>query len=242
VLFLSHITSPTAIILPIEELIARARKRGIITVIDGAHAPGQTDLNIDQIGADFYVGNCHKWMMAPKESGFLHVRREMQSIIELFIAGWGYESEKPGSSRLIDYVEWQGTRDISAFLSVPAAIKFMRNHSWDKVESSCHDLLRGFRQAMTDATDLPPITPDSRDWYAQIAAFPLPACDGEGLQTALYEQFHVELPITSWNDQSFIRVSVQAYNEQSDLEALIAGLKDLLPEYSRAGTRNDSER
>ena len=84
-LFLSHITSLTAIILPIEELIARARERGIITVIDGAHTPGQIDLNLGQIAADFYVGNCHKWMMTPKGSRFLHVRREMQSIIEPLI-------------------------------------------------------------------------------------------------------------------------------------------------------------
>ena len=84
---------------------------------------------------------------------------------------------------------------------------------------------------MTDVTDLPPITPDSTDWYAQMAAFPLPTCDDEGLQRALYEQFHVEVPITSWNGHSFIRVSVQAYNDRDDLETLTAGLRNLLPMY-----------
>jgi len=183
------------------------------------------------IRSRFLRRQLHKWMMAPKGSGFLHVRREMQSIIEPVIVSWGYKSEKPGPSRLIDYVEWQGTSDISAFLSVPATIKFMRAHTWDKVQSSCHDLLQGFRQAMTDVTDLPPITPDSTDWYAQMAAFPLPTCDDEGLQRALYEQFHVEVPITSWNGHSFIRVSVQAYNDRDDLETLTAGLRNLLPMY-----------
>ena len=105
-----------------------------------------------------------------------------------------------------------------------------------------HDLLQQFRQEITSLTGLAPITPDSRDWYAQMAAFRLPACDGEGLQKALYEEYHVEVPITSWNNQSLIRVSVQAYNEPSDLEVLITGLKDLLPEYRRARTRSDSER
>ena len=233
VLFLSHITSPTAIILPIEELISRARERGIITVIDGAHAPGQIDLDLDKIGSDFYVGNCHKWMLAPKGSGFLYARREMQSMIEPLVVSWGYESEKPGPSRLLDYVEWQGTRDISAFLAVPAAIEFMRDHPWSEVRARSHDLLRHFRREITNLTGLAPITPDSPDWYAQMAAFPLPSCDGEALQRALFEEFHVEVPITSWNNQSFIRVSVQAYNDQEDLEALIAGLKSLLPSYKR---------
>ena len=233
VLFLSHITSPTAIILPIEELIAQAKDKGIITVIDGAHAPGQIDLSLNRLGADFYVGNCHKWMMAPKGAGFLHARREMQSLIEPLVVSWGYESERPGPSRLVDYVEWQGTRDISAFLAVPAAIEFMRDHHWGEVRSRSHELLRRFRQQITDLTNLPPITPDGEDWYAQMAAFALPPCDGEALQAALYEQYHVEVPITSWNGRSFIRVSVQAYNDSSDLGTLVAGLRHLIPKYRR---------
>ena len=233
VLFLSHITSPTAIILPIEELIARARERGIITVIDGAHAPGQIDLSLNRLGADFYVGNCHKWMMAPKGSGFLHARREGQQVIEPLVVSWGYESEKPGPSRLIDYTEWQGTRDISAFLAVPAAMEFMRDHGWDEVQERSHELLRRFRQQITDLTGLAPITPDRKDSYAQMAAFPLPPCDGESLQRAMYEEYHTEVPITLWDNQSFIRVSVQAYNDQDDLDALIAGLEELLPKCKR---------
>ena len=234
VLFLSHITSPTAIILPIEELIERARERGIITVIDGAHAPGQIDLDLDKLGADFYVGNCHKWMLAPKGAGFLHARREVQRLIEPLVVSWGYDSEKPGPSRLIDYTQWQGTRDISSFLAVPAAIEFMREHLWDEVRKRSHDLLRRFRRRITDLTGLAPITPDSHAWYAQMAAFPLPACDEESLQRALFEEYRVEVPITLCGDQSFIRVSVQAYNDQNDLDALTTGLKALLPKFKRS--------
>lgn len=111
-LFLSRITSPTALILPIKPFIAKAREAGILTVIDGAHAPGMIPLDLDALGADAYAGNCHKWMMAPKGSGFLHVRRDVQHLIDALIVSWGWESDEPSSSQFVDHHEWQGTRDI----------------------------------------------------------------------------------------------------------------------------------
>ena len=130
VLFMSHITSPTAIIFPIRELIRRARDRGIITIIDGAHAVGQIDLDLHALGADFYSSNCHKWLMSPKGSAFLYARRDVQHLVEPLVVSWGWQSEHPTASRFIDEQEWQGTRDIAAYLSVPAAIQFFRDHDW----------------------------------------------------------------------------------------------------------------
>ncbi|HET8707129.1 MAG TPA: aminotransferase class V-fold PLP-dependent enzyme, partial [Pseudomonadales bacterium] len=115
VIFLSHITSPTALIFPIQEICRRAHNEGIITVIDGAHAPGQIPLSLDQTGADFYSGNLHKWLCAPKGAAFLYARPDAISRIEPLIVSWGYQSDHPSPSALVDYVEWQGTRDISAF-------------------------------------------------------------------------------------------------------------------------------
>ena len=126
VLFISHITSPTAITFPIKPLIDRARERGIVTIVDGAHAPGQIELNLRELGADFYSGNLHKWLMSPKGSAFLYARKEMQHLVEPLVVSWGWEAEKPGPSRFVDEQEWTGTRDIAAFLSVPAAIQFQR--------------------------------------------------------------------------------------------------------------------
>jgi isopenicillin-N epimerase len=230
VLFISHITSPTAIIFPMAELVRRARERGILTVIDGAHAPGQIPLHLAGLGADFYSGNCHKWMCAPKGSAFLYARREVQPLVEPLAVSWGWEAEKPGPSRFIDEQEWQGTRDIAAYLSVPAAIQFMEEHDWARVQRECHELVRYARERVSGLTGLPPITPDSSEWFAQMAALPLPPCDLDALKDRLYDEFAIEIPTVGWNGRHFIRVSIQGYNTQADADALVAALNVLLPQ------------
>jgi isopenicillin-N epimerase len=230
VLFISHITSPTAVTFPVAELVSRAREAGILTLVDGAHAPGQVDLNLDALGADFYVGNCHKWMMAPKGAGFLHARREVQPLLEPLVVSWGWESEQPGPSAFVDHHEWQGTRDIAPFLSVPAAIEFMIRNDWPVVRRRCHDLLRETRRAIASLTGLPALTPDAPEWFAQMAAFPLPPCDAVAFQARLYEDFHIEVPVIDWDGRQFVRVSVQGYNTRADVEALVAALAKLFRE------------
>jgi len=230
VLFFSHITSLTAIIIPVAELVRRARQAGIITVVDGAHGPGQVPLDLKRLGADFYAGNCHKWMMAPKGSAFLHARLDNQPLLEPLVVSWGWHSETPGPSRFIDEQEYQGTRDIAAWLAVPAAIQFMKTHNWPTVQRDCHQLIRHARHAITELTRLAPITPDAPTWFSQMAAFPLPACDGETLQRRLYDEFAVEIPITMWNGQPFVRISVQGYNTQADVDTLVEALARLLPQ------------
>jgi len=230
VLFFSHITSPTAIITPVAELVRRARQAGISTVIDGAHGPGQVPLDLKQLGADFYVGNCHKWMMAPKGSAFLYARPDSQPLLEPLVVSWGWHSETPGPSRFIDEQEYQGTRDIAACLAVPAAIQFMKTHNWPAVQRGCHQLVRHARHAITELTNLAPVTPDAPTWFGQMAAFPLPACDEETLQYRLYNEFAVEIPITIWNGQPLVRISVQGYNTQADVDALLEALASLLPQ------------
>jgi len=229
VLFLSHITSPTALILPVTELIRRARQAGIITVVDGAHAPGQIPLDLSGLGVDFYCGNCHKWMCAPKGSAFLYARRQVQAMIEPLVVSWGWQSEKPGPSPFVDEQEWQGTRDIAAYLAVPSTIDFLARHDWPRVRQSCHQLARAARKAVGRLTGLEPISPDSPEWYAQMVALPLPPCDGRTLQQRLYEEFAVEVPITAWRERQLIRISVQGYNMHADVDALVAALAHLLP-------------
>lgn len=228
ILFISHITSSTAIITPLKSLLACARDLGIVTVVDGAHAPGQIPLNLKELGADFYVGNCHKWMMAPKGAAFLYARKEMQPLLDPLVVSWGWEPEKPGPSRFIDQHQYQGTRDISAYLSVPAAIQFMQEHNWPLVQQECHRLLRYARERITALTGLPPLTPDTPDYYAQMASFPLPPCDADRLKQRLYDEYHIEVPVLKWKHQTLLRVSVQAYNTQEDIDALVRALEVLL--------------
>ncbi len=229
VIFVSHITSPTALIFPIEEICRRARAAGIRTVIDGAHAAGQIPVDLERIGADFYASNSHKWMLSPKGAGFLYARPEVQPLLEPLVVSWGWESETPGDSPFIDHHEWQGTRDIAAFLSVPAAIEFMRAHDWDRVRAECHALAQEFRHRVTELTGLPPLSLDSAEWYAQMVAVPLPDCDSTALKNRLCDEYRIEVPISMWNGTLLIRASYQAYNTRQDVDRIVSALIDLLP-------------
>jgi isopenicillin-N epimerase len=128
--------------------------------------------------------------------------------------------------------EWQGTRDPAAYLSVPAAIQYQAEHDWPRVRAEGHELLREARRRIENLTGLPAICPDSPEWYVQMAAFPLPACDGAALQARLYEEYRVEVPIIEWNVRQFVRVSVQGYNSPDGTDVLIRALRDQLPAIS----------
>ena len=228
VVFLSHITSPTALIFPLKEICRRARAAGILSVNDGAHAIGQIPLDMEDLGADFYASNCHKWLCAPKGSAFLYARPEKQPLVEPLVVSWGYESERPGPSRFVDEQEWTGTRDPSAYLAVPEAIRFVEEHHWDQVRLQCHALAQQARARIGELTGLPPISPDSTGWYMQMFAVPLPPCDTTLLKTRLYDEFGVEVPLMTWQNKPYIRVSIQAYNSPADVDRLLDALARLL--------------
>ena len=228
VICLSHITSPTAIIFPIKEIINRARENGIITVIDGAHAPGQIPLNLNELGADFYCGNLHKWFCAPKGAGFLFARPEVQPLLKPLVVSWGYESETPSGSNFIDYHEWWGTRDHAAFLAVPAAIQFQKDHNWGAVQKSCHEIVVEAQRRICEMTQLKPLHP-SDAWFAQMTTAPLPNdTDNLLLKQHLYDQYQIEIPLVDWNGHKLIRISVQGYNSHRDIDILCQALADLL--------------
>lgn len=229
VIFLSHVTSPTALIFPIKEIIDKAREVGIITIIDGAHAPGQLELSLDVLGADFYTGNLHKWLSSPKGSAFLYARLEMQQLVEPLVISWGWQSDLPGPSQFIDYLEWPGTQDYSAYLAVPKAIEFQEENDWFAVRQACNSLLQSFRRDYLAWSGLEPISPEGSEWHLQLEAFPLPGdTDILMLKDTLYQKYRIEVPLIAWGNHRLIRVSVQAYNSAEDLDALLTALKNNL--------------
>lgn len=231
VIYLSHITSPTALTFPVAEICARARAADILTIVDGAHAPGQLPLDMAAIGADFYTGNFHKWLCSPKGSAFLYARKEKQHLVEPLVVGWGWGEPRALTygSDFLDYNQWLGTTDMAAYLAVPAAIQFQAEHEWDTVRDQCQALVTQAIHRIGDLTGLPPAYPDDQGFYRQMAIAPLPPItDLPAFKKQLYDEHHVEIPCINWQGQLFIRVSIQGYNTQDDVDQLLGALRLIL--------------
>lgn len=231
VLFLSHITSPTALVFPIERALAEARRRAIWSVIDGAHTPGHIKLDLDALGADFYSGNCHKWMMTPKGSAFLYARPEVQGLLDPLVIshGWTEKSKEPGAkgafgnSPFIDEIEMQGTRDPAAWLSVPSAIAFKRDNDWDAVAAHCQALAQDTARRLGELTGLTPLS--APEFCApQMVAMPIPECDTAALHKTLFDRYRIEIPVFKWQETCIARLSVQGYNSKPQMDRLIEAL------------------
>ena len=222
VLFLSHITSPTALLFPLQDLVRRARKREMISIIDGAHTVGQIPLDLRALDADVYSSNCHKWLCAPKGSAFLYVRREMQNQIEPLVVSWGWRPEKFTGTPFVMEQEWQGTRDIAAYLATPRAIQFLQENDWVNVRAECHALAMYAQEKICAQFGLEPLS--LPEWFAQMVTIPLPPCSRENVKTRLYDEFRIEVPVIEWNERQFVRVSLQAYNTRADVDALANAL------------------
>lgn len=238
VISLSHITSPTALIFPVEKVIERAKQEGILTIIDGAHAPGQIPLNLEKLDADFYTGNFHKWVCAPKGAGFLYVRSEYHSIIQPLVVSWGYDNPSSQRSTFLDYTEWWGTRDISAFLSVPEAYHFLKVHHWDEVRQQCHQLLKDTCKELQTYLGAEPVATDPDIWNAQMLSLKIPNLhpkDIPEVSRKLWETYRIEVPLIEWEGSSLIRISLQGYNRWEDIKKLENALQNLLSSSSMQG-------
>jgi isopenicillin-N epimerase len=211
--FCSHVEWVSGRVNELAPLLAAARDVGAVSIVDGAHAPGQIPLALDELAPDVYSGNCHKWLCAPKGSAFLYVRPEVQPSIDPLVVSWDF-----GDGNAFHQLHrWQGTRDPSAYLAVPAAIDFQAEHDWPRVRECCHALLAAAR----DRLSLEPLTDD----FVQMLGFRLPAgTDGRQLKRRLYEEHRIEVPVVERPYGWTLRVSVQAYNDEADLDALVAAL------------------
>jgi isopenicillin-N epimerase len=212
--FVSHVTSETALSLPVEEIVARARSEGLTTIVDGAHAVAQVDLDLTALGADFYAATLHKWLCGPKGSGFLYVRPEWQERTHPPIVSWGYSEPATFISR----TERQGTRDSAAYLAVPDAIAFVREHTLAERER-CVALAREARRELCDLLGTEPLAPEEQ--ILQMASVCLPRPDPD-LSQRLFDEHRIEIP--TMRDDELLRISVAAYTQREDVDRLLEAL------------------
>ena len=226
VIFLSHITSDTAIIFPVEEICKLAKELGIISIIDGAHAPAHINLNINTLGPDIYTGACHKWMLCPKGVSFLYSSKKLQEQLEPLIVSWGWEeSDQPSDLKFLDHNQYQGTNDISAYLCVPKAIEFLNNNNWTEVSQFCKKNIIESRNLLLKTLNTEPICPD--DNLGQMASVQIKISDRDDLYNYLKSK-KIVVPVINWNGFVFVRPSFQCYNTMEDIENLNYHLKKYL--------------
>ncbi len=226
-LVFSHVTSPTAVVLPAETICRRARELGIAVCIDGPHALAMRDVDVARLDCDYFAASCHKWLCGPIGSGFLYVHPRAQHAMQPVVTSWGRAPlGQPASWR--DEFGWAGTRDPSAYLAVPAAIEFLESIGLEPYRRRTHELARYARRRISDLTGLKPLTPDSLDWYGSMVSLPLPPGDAQALQDALWAKHRVEAPIFAWQGRRLVRVSCQVYTQLADIDRLVAALAALL--------------
>jgi isopenicillin-N epimerase len=223
VIFLSHITSSTALIFPVKKIIQKAKEQNILTIIDGAHVPAHIPLNIHDLGCDFYTGACHKWLCSPKGASFLFVKKEHQHWIKPVVYSWGKNGDDPGPTEFLQDFNWQGTRDMSAFLCLPTAIEFYKKEIKLK-QQTCFDLIQNIHTEFRNTFNTDSISPGGK-WLGQMVAHPLPKNTSSDLKEQLWSDYNIEIPIFERNGQSYIRISIQVYNTQKDIDLLMSALR-----------------
>jgi len=225
--FISHITSATGIILPVKEICERAKELGLITIVDGAHAPGHVKLNLAELKADYYTGACHKWMMTPKGSSFLFVKKEFQNDLDPLIISWGYKSDSPSNSQFIDYHQFNGTRDFSAYLTIPKAIEFMNDFNWTEVSNRCKKMVMDNAIRFCELMETEPLAPLNNDFFGQMFSIPIGTSNADELYKILFNKYRIEIPVARGDGKFYLRYSMNAFNSQDDLDHLFDAMKEI---------------
>lgn len=242
-LFFSHVLSPTGLVLPAKELCAEARRRGVTTVVDGAHAPVFVPLNVTDVGADFYCANLHKWLLAPSGAGFLAVGPGNEDRLQPLHVSWGYHADKYpigepghssgpdardayGSTPRVRFLEFEGTRDICPWLAVPAAIDFQAEYGFDAVRARIAELA-AYARRVIGGLGLPPATPSAPGLCGALTAFELPpGTSAPALRKELWAR-RVEIPVIERPERLLLRVSHHFYTTEAEIDRLAAVLREI---------------
>jgi len=235
-LLVDHVTSQTGLVLPVRRLVVEMEARGVDVIVDGAHAPGMLELDLEGLGAAFYTGNCHKWLCAPKGSAFLHVREDLHDLVRPLVISHGANVSARDRSRFHLEHDWTGTRDPSAWLTVPAAIREMErmlDGGWDELRRHNRDLVLAGRKLLCEALEIEEPCPESM--IGSLASVPLPDADAsrcadllqfDPLQDRLFEEWRIEVPVINWPcpPKRLLRVSSQLYNSRDQYVYLARAL------------------
>lgn len=217
---IDHVTSPTALVVPVEEIVRRAKARGVATLVDGAHAPGSIALSIDAIGADAYAANLHKWCCAPKGAAILVVSESCQARVHPLATSHDY-----GRGFTAEF-DWQGTRDPTAWLAAPAALQFSARFGWGGVRARNHALAAWAQAALCEMWREEPISPPDGSMLASMAAVRLPEAvarlhaSAADLQAWLYDAHRIEIPVIDWGGRRHVRVSAHLHTGPADIVRL----------------------
>lgn len=232
---LDHVTSQTGLIFPIQELVKELQQRGVDTLVDGAHAPGMIPLNLEEIGATYYTGNCHKWLCAPKGAAFLYVRRDKQLEIRPLTISHGTNSPRTDKTCFQLEFDWTGTDDPTAYMCVPEAIAFMGSllpGGWRELMQQNHHLVLQGRQLLCEALEVQPPCPE--EMIGSMAIVPLPTMlenrDFMSIHDELFDKFGIQVQMIPWQEKPrlLVRISAQIYNTLEQYEYLTKVLKGLL--------------
>lgn len=237
---LDHVSSSTGLVLPVERLVAAMAAKEIPVLVDGAHAPGQCDLDLRALGAAYYAANCHKWLCTPKGAGFLYVRRDLQTRIHPLVTSHGATSKRDDRSKFFAEFDWTGTMDPTPYLCVPKAIETLAGMvpgGWAEIRWRNHTLVMAGRRALCDALGIEEPCPESL--VGSLAAVPLPdgdpkrrasAFQTDPLQDALWTRHRIEVPVFTWPapPRRLLRISAQLYNALPQYQRLARSLVERL--------------
>ena len=226
VLFISHITSPTAIIFPVKELCDFARKNNIITIIDGAHAPGHIELDIMNLNPDYYIGTCHKWLCTPKGVSFLYVNKEIQNKLDPLIIGWGWRDSETKLSNFQSNHQWWGTRDMSSYFCIPLSIMIHQEKEMINSRIKCLSRIPSIRKEINYITKQHDLCPNKM--LGHMASMIIPIENHVEIKNKLINDYNIEIPIFNWKGKNLLRVSYYLYNQKKDINYLIKALKEIL--------------
>ena len=217
----------TATIFPVKEICERAKDLGLLTIVDGAHVPGHIPLDLQELKADVYTGACHKWMLTPKGCSFLYITPEFQNDFDPVLISWGFDADVPGKSKFLDYHQLQGTRDYSAFLTVPKAIEFLNENNWEEVSKQAKQLILDNYKDLCDLFGTEPICPVTSEFLGQICSVPVNISSESELKNTLFQKYKIEIPVFQLRDMVFMRLSTQAYVSQEDVDYLKDAIREI---------------